>query len=74
MAAANAISFKDLCIDAVNPQVLANFWASALGLPAEPSGTGFRLVDDVDEHTLWVNKVPEPRTVNSILRSPIART
>ena len=63
MAAANAISFKDLCIDAVNPEVLATFWASALGLRAEPSGADFRLVDDVPEHTLWVNEVPEPRTV-----------
>ncbi len=63
MAAANAISFKDLCIDAVNPEVLATFWASALGLRAEPRGANFRLVDDVPEHTLWVNKVPEPRTV-----------
>ena len=54
MAAANAISFKDLCIDAVNPQVLATFWASALGLRAEPSGTGFKLVDNLEEHTLWV--------------------
>src|SRR4029453_5144660 len=63
MAAAIAISFKDLCIDAVNPEVLATFWASALGLRVEPSGANFRLVDNVPEHTLWVNKVPEPRTV-----------
>ncbi len=63
MAAGNAISFKDLCIDAINPDVLATFWASALGLRAEPSGVDFRLVDGVPEHTLWVNKVPEARTV-----------
>jgi hypothetical protein len=63
MAAGSAISFKDLCIDAVNPDVLAVFWASALGLRAEPTGGNFRLVDHVPEHTLWVNKVPEPRTV-----------
>jgi Glyoxalase-like domain len=63
MAAVNAISFKDLCIDAVNPELLATFWASALGLRAEPRGANFRLVDNVPEHTLWVNKVPEPRTV-----------
>jgi Glyoxalase-like domain len=63
MAAVEAISFKDLCIDATNPEVLANFWAAALGLRAEPNGDDFRLVDDVPEHTLWVNKVPEPRIV-----------
>ena len=33
MAAANAISFKDLCIDAVNPEVLATF----LGVGARAS-------------------------------------
>ena len=43
MAAADAISFKDLCIDAVNPEVLATFWASALGLRTEPSNANFRL-------------------------------
>jgi hypothetical protein len=63
MAAGSAISFKDLCIDAVNPDVLAIICASALGLRAEPTGGNFRLVDHVPEHTLWVNKVPEPRTV-----------
>ena len=63
MAAGNAISFKDLCIDAVNPEVLAPSGRPRLGLRAEPSGADFRLVDDVPEHTLWVNKVPEPRTV-----------
>ena len=63
MAAAETISFKDLCIDAVNPNVLAAFWAPTVGLRAEPNGGDFRLVDDVAEHTIWVNKVPEPRTV-----------
>ena len=56
------ISFKDLCIDATDPEVQARFWAAALGLRAELSGGDFRLVDEVPEHTLWVNKVPEPRT------------
>jgi hypothetical protein len=63
MAAAEPISFKDLCMDAVSPDVLAAFWAPVLGLRAEPSSGDFRLVDDVPEHTIWVNKVPEPRTV-----------
>ena len=63
MAEAETISFKDLCIDALDPGLLATFWAPALGLRAEPSATGFRLLDDVPEHTLWVNKVPEAHTV-----------
>lgn len=63
MAAAEMISFKDLCIDATDPEVLARFWAAALGLRAESTGGDFRLVGEVPEHTLWVNKVPEPRSV-----------
>jgi Glyoxalase-like domain len=63
MAGVETISFKDLCIDAGDPEVLAAFWAPALGLRAESSGGDFRLVDDAPEHTLWINKVPEPRTV-----------
>ena len=57
------ISFKDLCIDATNPEVQARFWAAALGLRAELTGGDFRLVGEAPEHTLWVNKVPEPRSV-----------
>jgi hypothetical protein len=63
MVAAEMISFKDLCIDAADPEVLGRFWAAALGLRAERTGSDFRLVDEVPEHTLWVNRVPEPRRV-----------
>jgi hypothetical protein len=63
MAAAEMISFKDLCIDAADTEVQARFWAAALGLRAEPTGGDFRLVDEISEHTLWVNKVPELRSV-----------
>lgn len=55
--------YKDLCIDAVDPSLVAPFWSEVLGLSAEPRGTGFVLGDDVPEHTLWVNQVPEPVTV-----------
>ena len=57
------ISFKDLCIDATDPEVQARFWAAALGLRAELTGGDFRLVGEAPEQTLWVNKVPEPRSV-----------
>ena len=60
---AGLLRFKDLCLDAVRPDVAAAFWSRALGLAAEPRGEGVLLVDDVDTHALWVNAVPEPRTV-----------
>lgn len=57
-------SFKDLCIDAVDPERMATFWGALLGLRPE-------LLDDGDwllraaqpSQTIWVNAVPEPVTV-----------
>jgi hypothetical protein len=55
--------FKDLCLDATDPHRSASFWAAALGLGAEVLDNGaYRLRDDVAEHTVWINPVPEPRT------------
>ena len=61
--AAGRFRVKDLCLDAVRPNVAAAFWGRALGLRAEARGNGFVLLDDVTTHTLWVNAVPEPVTV-----------
>ena len=60
---AGQFRFKDLCLDAVDAGRAAEFWSGVLGLPAQERGTSFRLADDVPEHTLWINAVPEPRTV-----------
>ena len=59
-------AFKDLVIDATDGRALAAFWSEALGLrsgPAGDSATDFVLEGDVPEHTVWINQVPEPRTV-----------
>ncbi|WP_020016504.1 VOC family protein [Promicromonospora sukumoe] len=59
-------TFKDLVIDASDGPVLAAFWSAALGLrsgPAGDSAAAFLLADDVPEHRVWINEVPEPRTV-----------
>jgi hypothetical protein len=56
--------FKDLCVDATDPAVLGGFWAAALGLAAEPLDDGdVRLTGPTPQHTIWINRVPEPRTV-----------
>lgn len=56
--------FKDLCIDATDPAVLGPFWAAALGLTAEPlDGGDVRLTGATPQQTVWINRVPEPRTV-----------
>jgi catechol 2,3-dioxygenase-like lactoylglutathione lyase family enzyme len=57
-------TYKDLCIDAADPGRMGEFWAAVLGLRFD------RLPDDdvvlrgpTEQHTVWVNRVPEPRTV-----------
>jgi Glyoxalase-like domain len=56
--------FKDLCIDATDAQVLAPFWGSVLGLAVAYQDSGDAvLTGDNPGQTLWVNQVPEPRTV-----------
>jgi hypothetical protein len=58
-------AFKDLCVDAVDAQVLGRFWAGVLGLRMEPPRDDgvVALVGPTPQHTVWVNPVPEPVTV-----------
>ncbi len=57
-------TYKDLCIDATDPEVLGAFWGRVLGLTPESREGGLvRLGGPTPEHTVWVNPVPEPRTV-----------
>jgi len=59
--------FKDLCIDTAGGEKLARFWASALGLWFEPDERGDRvagrLTGPTSQHTVWMNAVPEDKTV-----------
>jgi hypothetical protein len=57
-------AFKDLCLDAVEPESLGRFWAQALGLRWDPNPDGVgRLIGPTSGHTVWFASVPEPRTV-----------
>ncbi|GAA1877079.1 VOC family protein [Lapillicoccus jejuensis] len=57
-------SYKDLCLDAADPVRLGTFYAAALGLRLERLDDGdVVLRGDTPEHTVWVNRVPEPKTV-----------
>ena len=70
---ADRCRFKDLCIDVTDQHRLAPFWAAALGLGAEALDNGaYRLGDDVAEHTVWINAVPEPRTVKQRVHLDVA--
>ena len=53
--------FKDLVLDALDPQLLGSFWAQVLRLDwhAQDNGEGW-LSGPTPEHTIWINRVPEP--------------
>ncbi|HUG86975.1 MAG TPA: VOC family protein [Euzebya sp.] len=57
--------FKDLCIDAADPTALGGFWAAALGLHLEvhDDDQDAHLTGPTQAHTIWINRVPEPKTV-----------
>lgn len=62
------VTFKDLCIDAGDAAALGDFWARTLGLRAESlDNGGVVLLDPADDpvpsRTVWINTVPEPKTV-----------
>ncbi len=57
-------TYKDLCIDAVDPERMGRFWAEALELDLELLDDGdAKLTGPTPQHTVWVNGVPEPLTV-----------
>jgi hypothetical protein len=59
-------TFKDLCMDASDAAALGAFWARALGLRAESAGApDVVLRGRTPAHTIWVNQVPEPKTVKN---------
>jgi hypothetical protein len=56
------IEFRDLCLDVNDVATAAAFWGPALGLRPDPNRPEC-LTDGVPVHTLWLNAVPEPKTV-----------
>jgi hypothetical protein len=59
------VRWKDFCIDAVDIQAEGRFWAQALGLEFHAEDGYVWLAGPTDEHRIWVNQVPEPRTVKN---------
>jgi catechol 2,3-dioxygenase-like lactoylglutathione lyase family enzyme len=55
--------YKDLCIDSSDSEALGRFWAAALGLRFEPDGGAGALTGDASEQRVWMNVVPEAKTV-----------
>jgi Glyoxalase-like domain len=58
-----SVRFKDLCIDSGPGETLGRFWAEALGLTFEPDGKAGTLLGSKKNQRVWMNVVPEPKTV-----------
>ena len=58
-------TFKDLCLDAVDVELVGRFWAAALGRPLHRRDDGIARIDHDILHTLWINPVPEPKLVKN---------
>lgn len=55
-------TYKDLCLDAVDPALLGRFWGAALGLELHlQDGGDAYLTGPTPAHTIWVNQVPEAK-------------
>ena len=58
--------FKDLCLDSNDPLLVVPFWAQALGLAFEYQDEGDAVLRGPEPgQTLWINTVPEPKTVKN---------
>jgi len=67
--------FKDLCLDATDPARAGEFWGQALGLSWQPDEDGEGLLrGPTPQHKIWINRVPEPRTVKQRVHLDIYAT
>jgi hypothetical protein len=56
--------WKDLCIDATDAHSIAGFWGAVLGLTVELDDDGDAVLRSPQStRTIWINQVPEPKTV-----------
>lgn len=58
--------YKKLCVDSTHPPELGAFWAAALlrTWRGESTGEG-GVYGPTAQHTIWINRVPEPKTVKN---------
>ena len=60
-------TYKDLCIDAADPHALSAFWGPLLAWESHPHDDGDSCLRVGDEVKVWINRVPEPKTVKNRL-------
>jgi catechol 2,3-dioxygenase-like lactoylglutathione lyase family enzyme len=61
-------TYKDLCVDAADPVRLGRFWSAVLGWRLHEHDDGDADLRDADGRVqVWLNRVPEPRSVKNRL-------
>ena len=56
-------SFQAVCLDATDVRLVADFWAAVLGHTVRVDEEGDADLSGGDGPGIWVNRVPEPKTV-----------
>ncbi len=59
------VTWQDLCVDAVDVGIQAQFWADVSGLEVADGEAPARLAGPTSRHTLWVNPVDRPHRVKN---------
>ena len=66
--------WQDLCLDATDSAVAARFWSQTLDLAIDVSDDDVTcLRGEPPERTVWVNRVPEPKTVKNRVHLDLVR-
>ena len=66
MASMALARYKDLCIDVADARVSGAYWSAMLGWTFEPHDDGdAHLRDDAGRIQVWLNVVPEPKSVKN---------
>jgi hypothetical protein len=59
------VTWQDLCIDALDVEAQARFWAAASGLEIADPEAPAKLTGPTPKHTVWVNQVDRPHRVKN---------
>jgi catechol 2,3-dioxygenase-like lactoylglutathione lyase family enzyme len=66
--------WKDFCIDAVDDAASQRFWSQALGLRLDGGPRQIRLAGERPEQVIWINQVPEAKSVKNRIHLDIVAT
>lgn len=67
--------YRDLCIDALDPVRAGTFWSVVLGRTLEEADAEQAVLrGPTRQHTVWINGVPEPKTVKQRVHLDIYAT